>query len=82
LLDCYSCPELKNSKYYEVFLSYATSADFDGFIKNSESSSKPRTLNHILNMSGVVETLYSQNIEQYGAGLQGYLNKTSYHLKQ
>lgn len=51
-------------------------------MKNSEGSSKPRSLNHILNMSGVVETLYSKNIEQYGVGLQGYLNKTSQHLKQ
>lgn len=51
-------------------------------MKNSENASKPRSLNHILNMSGVVETLYSKNIEQYGSGLQGYLNKTSQHLKQ
>lgn len=51
-------------------------------MKNSESASKPRSLNHILNMSGSVDTLYSNSIEQYGAGLQGYLNKTSQHLKQ
>lgn len=51
-------------------------------MKNSLTVSKPRTLNHILNMSGVVETLYSKNIDQYGAGLQLYLNKTSHHLKQ
>lgn len=50
-------------------------------MKNTESNTKPKTLSHILNMSGVVETLYSNNIESYGLGLQNYLNKTSKHLK-
>ncbi len=28
LIDCYNCPELRNSKYFEVFLSYSTQKDF------------------------------------------------------
>jgi hypothetical protein len=82
LLDCYRCPELKNSKYYEVFLSYSSAEEFENFVKHNQSSSKPKILGHILNMTGTIDTLHSKNIEQYGVGLQNYLAKTSNHLKQ
>lgn len=82
LLDCYRCPEIKNSKHFEIFLSYSNANDYDSYVKNSETVSKPKTLNHILNMTGVVQTLSSMNIDQYGEGLRSYLNRTSHHLKQ
>lgn len=49
-MDCYNCPELRNSKSYEVFLSYSAAKDFDAFKKSSEGTSKPKNLSHILNM--------------------------------
>jgi hypothetical protein len=52
LIDCYNCPELRNSKYFEVFLSYSNLKDFEGFKKSCENTSKPKDLAHILNMSG------------------------------
>ena len=82
LLDCYRCPELKNSTYYENFLSYSNLNDFETFLKNSITSSKPKSLSHIINMTGIIETLYSENIEKYGEGLQNYIAKTTNHLKQ
>ena len=82
LIDCYRCPQLKNSKYFEVFLSYNNQTDFDGFIKNSLTASKPKTIGHIINMTGSIETLYSNSIDKYGSGLHNYLSRTSSHLKQ
>ena len=73
---------MKNSKYFEVFLSYNNQADFDGFIKNSLTASKPKTIGHIINMTGNIDTLYSNSIDKYGTGLHNYLSRTSSHLKQ
>ena len=37
LIDTYRCRELRNSKYFETFLSYSSRTDFDAFLKNAES---------------------------------------------
>lgn len=51
-------------------------------MKKSEGLPKPKSLGHILNMEGSVETVFSDSIEQYGLGLQSFLSKSSHHLQQ
>ena len=65
ILSCH-----KNSKYFEVFLSYASLTDFQNFKKNCENNSKPKSLGHILNMKGEIQLMFGEKIDNYTVGLQ------------
>ena len=80
LIDCYRCPELRNSKYFKAFYPTSLVLTLEAYIKKNQGTAKPKNLHRILNMEGRVETLYSDSIEQYGVGLQSFLNRSSNHL--
>lgn len=73
---------MRNSKYFEVFLSYENPTDFEVYKKKCENMTKPKNLSTVVNMVGDVYCNFSSGLNGFSVLMQDYVTKTTLVIKK